>query len=256
MIEALDFFQIYTRDKYSKYAIFVILGVSVVIALFTRRPVSRVSYKIPNRDLSIAVVIGDVFTQPGAVVVSTSTTFDTDMASATISPESLQGQVALKYFKGNTAEIDRQIDVSLSGEDWEQSTRLDRKSKKYPIGTVAVVTAEGKFFYFVAMSEWNETGNAFSTVGMLDDALDGLWSFCKSRGELLDISIPLMGTGRGRIKLPQKKVIERIAQSFLYASVDAVFCKKLTIVVRASDAESSELNLFQVRDYLVESLHV
>jgi len=255
LIEVLDFFQVYTRDKYSKYAILIILAVSVLVVLFTRRPVSKVSYKIPNRDQAVAVVVGDLFSQNGALVVSTSTTFDTDIAGGTISPDSLQGQVALKYFSGATAEIDRQIEASLNGESWVDSGRNDRKPKEFKLGAVASVRGEGKTFYFTAMSRWNENGNAYSSVSMLDEALEGLWEYCAQKGELVDIAIPLMGTGRGRIVLPQKKVIERIAQSFLYASSEKVFAKKLTIVVRAADAEVSDLNLFQVRDYLVESLH-
>lgn len=256
LIEMLDFFQVYTRDKYSKYAIFIILLVSALIVLFTRRPISKVSYKIPGRDLVIGVVVGDLFAQTGALVVSTSTTFDTEMANRTISPDSLQGQVALKYFRGNTAEIDRQIDVALANVPSEPSGRGDRKERAFPLGTVAEVRGEGKTFYYTAMSRWNEQGNAYSNVDMLDQALEGLWSYCVHRGELLDVSVPLIGTGRGRIRLPQKKVIERIAQSYVYASNEAVFSKKLTIVVLPLDAETSELNLFQVRDYLVESLHV
>lgn len=255
LIEMLDFFQFYTRDKYSKYAIFIIIAVSALIVLFTRRPVSRISYNIPNRDLRISVIVGDLFAQEGATVISTSTTFDTNVADGTISPDSLQGQVALRSFKGNTADIDRQIEISLSNIPWTQGDRADRKSKSFPIGTVARVDGNGRIFYFTAMSKWNDHGNAYSNVNMLDEALDGLWTYCKDRGELLDIAIPLVGTGRGRVTLPKKKVIERIAQSFLYASTDAIFCKRLAIIVSPLDAETSELNLFQVRDYLVESLH-
>ena len=256
LIEMLDFFQVYTRDKYSRYAIFFVLLFAVVTVLITRRPVSKVAYKVPNRDLVIGVVVGDLFAQDGAIVISASTTFDTDMANRTIAADSLQGQVALKYFKGNTSEIDRQLDVALAGLSWEPVGRADRKPRAFPIGTVAAVREDGKTFYYTAMSRWNDKGNAYSNVSMLDDALEGLWRYCMDQGELVDIAIPLVGTGRGRVKLPQKKVIERIAQSFLYASTEAVFCKRLTVVVLPSDAQSNELNLFQVRDYLVESLHV
>lgn len=205
LIEVLDFFQVYTRDKYSKYALLIILAVSVLVVLFTRRPVSKVSYKIPSRDLTVAVVVGDLFSQDGALVVSTSTTFDTDIAGGTISPDSLQGQVALKYFKGATVEIDRQIEASLNGESWMESARSDLKAKEFKLGSVALVRGEGKTFYFTAMSRWNDKGNAYSSVSMLDEALEGLWKYCVEKGELLDIAIPLMGTGRGRITLPQKK---------------------------------------------------
>jgi hypothetical protein len=65
-----------------------------------------------------------------------------------------------------------------------------------------------------------------------------------------------VGTGRGRIQLPRKKIIERIAQSFAYASRERTFANKLTIVIHPSDAAKYDVNLFEVRDYLVGSLDV
>jgi hypothetical protein len=52
-----------------------------------------------------------------------------------------------------------------------------------------------------------------------------------------------------------KKIIERIAQSFTDACNQRAFSNKLIIVVRPEDASKFSLNLFQVRDYLGQSLH-
>jgi hypothetical protein len=76
------------------------------------------------------------------------------------------------------------------------------------------------------------------------------------QGEIGDLAIPALGTGRGRLELPRRKVIELIAQSFADASRDKVFANKLAIVVHPEDAKRYEVNLFQVRDYLALSLHV
>jgi hypothetical protein len=118
------------------------------------------------------------------------------------------------------------------------------------------VTANGKNFYFVAMSDMNEFGNAQSSVRYIDIALEKLWIYLAERGELGDVVLPLMGTGRGRIELPRKKMIERIAQSFADASRDKIFSNKLVIVVYPPDVEKFGINLFEVRDYLSQSLHV
>jgi hypothetical protein len=255
-IEMLDFFNVYTRDKYSRFAFVLVLLASIAVALFTRRPVSKVSYKLPGRDVSIDVVIGDLFSVDGAAVISSSTTFDTNIADETISPDSLQGQLALRFFKGNTKEIDRQIEASLADQPSIPRASAKGKSKDYDIGTVAKVTAGDKLFYLVAMSKWNEHGNAYSSVAMVDDALEGFWRYLAERGELTAVVLPVMGRGRGRIQLPRKKIIERIAQSFVYASKERVFSKKLTIVINPLDAAANGINLFEVRDYLVGSLHI
>jgi hypothetical protein len=50
-------------------------------------------------------------------------------------------------------------------------------------------------------------------------------------------------------------MIERIAQSFADASKEKLVSNGLVIVVRPQDADSFGINLFEVRDYLVRSLH-
>jgi hypothetical protein len=102
----------------------------------------------------------------------------------------------------------------------------------------------------------NENGNAYSDIRILDEALEKLWVNMMAKAEFGDVAMPLMGSGRGRIAMPRKKIIERIAQSFADASSERIFSNKLTIVVSPGDASKFSLNLFQVRDYLGQSLNV
>jgi hypothetical protein len=208
--------------------------------IFSRRPVSKVTYKIPQKDYIFEVKIGDLFTEPGDVVISTNTTFDTDISSGLIDADSLQGQLALRVFRGATVDIDKQLEEGLEQIEYAERTDAPGKRKEYPIGTVAKVTTPDKIFYFVAMSRLN---------------VSGLWQFIADQGELRAINIPLMGTGRGRVELPRKKMVERIAQSFADASREKIFSNKLTILIRPEDAENFQINLFEVRDYLTRSLH-
>ena len=126
---------------------------------------------------------------------------------------------------------------------------------EYPIGTVARVKAHGRTFYFVAMSRLNNEGTAGTTLREVEDALTSLWDFILTHGELRDLSVPLMGTGRGRTGFPRKKMAERIANSFAEGSKDQIFSNRLSIVIRPEDAENFGVNLYQIRDYLVQGLH-
>jgi Domain of unknown function (DUF6430) len=256
LMEFMDFLGIYTKDKYSKFAIFPILSAAIIWVVVTRRPVSRVAYKVTKRDLMFEVKIGDIFAEEGDVVVSTSTTFDTDVASGLISPDSLQGQLALKFFQGNTAEIDRQLMLGLSGMASTTNLSAPGKKEEYPIGTVAKVTAGTKTFYFLAMSRFNSHGTASSTLRDVEDALDKLWLFIASHGNLRDLAVPLIGTGRGRIDTSRKKMTEKIAQSFADAAKGKVFCNKLTVMIHPGDADRFQVNLFEIKDYLSQSLHI
>lgn len=257
LLEMLDFFSMYTRDKYSAYSFFVVITFAALVTVISRRPASKVSYRIPKKDFGYEVLIGDLLNSPAInIVISTNTTFDTDIASGLINPDSLQGKFTTKFFSGNTIELDRQIAASLDGIEYQDHPAGKGKKRRYPVGTVAKISAHGKTFYLSAMAELNIEGTAKSTPRMIDEALESLWEYIATQGELGDIAIGLIGTGRGRVNLSRKKITEKIAQSFADASQDKTFSNKLTIVVYPGDAERFGVNLFEIRDYLSQSLHV
>lgn len=254
-MEVFDFLGIYTKDRYSGYAIIPIFLFAISYVLITRRPITKVSYKLPNKDYVIEVRIGDVFDGSNDVIVSTNTTFDTSMANGLIATDSLQGQVAIKFFQSNTDEIDNQLESELAKASSKQRDDAPGKKREYPIGTVARVRSHGRTFYFLAMARLNANGTATSSLRDVEDALELLWKFVVSHGELRGLSVPLMGTGRGRTGYPRKKMVERIAQSFADGSKDRIFSNRLSIVVRPEDAEDFGVNLYEIRDYLTQSLH-
>jgi hypothetical protein len=255
-VNIADLFNIYKKDQYSQYGLIIFIFLGLAFVLSTRRPVSRVAYKVPKKDLTVEVKIGDIFKATGETIISSNSTFDTDMSNGLIARNSLQGQLAIQCFDGQTAEMDRQIEQSLRNEKSTVNNARPGKKNEYPIGTVARVNAHGKNFYLVAMSHMNENSTAYSSPRILDEALERLWQNMADKAEVAGIVIPLMGTGRGRVPLPRKKIIERIAQSFADASGERVFSNKLTIMVRPEDAAKFSLNLFQVKDYLVQSLSI
>jgi hypothetical protein len=254
-IEMLDFFKMYERTEYGKFAIVPILLVSIVYVIVSRRPITKVSYKAPGKDFLIEVKITDLFDEEGDVVISTNTTFDTDISSGLINKDSLQGQLALRFFNGNTHEIDKQLEAELKSAPYTDVPNAVGKKREYPLGTVAKVKSHGKNFYFVAMARLNSHGNAVSSIRDVEDSLNALWAFVKDKGDLRDLVVPLMGTGRGRIELSRKKVIERIAQSFADSAAPKRFSNRLVIAVRPKDAENFAVNLFEIKDYLSRSLH-
>ncbi len=254
-MELFDFLGIYTKDRYSGYAIIPIFLFAISYVVITRRPITRVSYKLPNKDYVVEVRIGDVFDGSNDVIVSTNTTFDTSMADGLIATDSLQGQVAVQFFQSNTDEIDHQLESELANASAQQRDDAPGKKREYPIGTVARVRSHGRIFYFVAMSRLSANGTASSTLRDVEDALELLWKYIISHGELRSLSVPLMGTGRGRTGYPRKKMVERIAQSFADGSKERIFSNRLSIVVRPEDAENFGVNLYEIRDYLIQSLH-
>jgi hypothetical protein len=53
VLEILDFFSIFTKDKHSLGSLGALLV--ILYALYTRRPVTRVQYKLPYRDVRVEV---------------------------------------------------------------------------------------------------------------------------------------------------------------------------------------------------------
>ena len=141
LVEIADTFRIYTKDQYSGYGIFLLIIPALTYVVSTRRPVSRVKYKPRGKDLTFEVKIGNIFEQSGEIIVSSNSTFDTAMSAGLISTQSLQGQVSTKFFNGQVEEIDRQLDVSLAGEEFTFNEARPEKKKEYKLGTVARVSA-------------------------------------------------------------------------------------------------------------------
>lgn len=246
LVESLDFFNIYTRDQYSSYAFLIILIVSVIISiLFFRRPIKSISIEFPKNDFSIEVRIADLFDVSGAIMISTNTKFEADVAGGKIAIDSLQGQFTARYFTGNQNELISMIQNFLRNIDG---------SPPYPMGTTVPITTHGKTFYFTAMSDLNEQGNAYTTIPNVKKSLEGLWKYVMEAGELQELAVPTIGTGRGRLNQSRKKMIALIAESFQKASEQRKFSDKLVIVVRPDDAKNFDINLYDIKDHLSQVL--
>lgn len=246
IVETLDFFQVYTRDKYAPYAFILFLLLSAVLAIVFRRPTKSILVSFPKNDFSVEVRIEDLFKVPGAIMISTNTDFEADVAGGKIAPESLQGQFTARYFTGNQNTLLAQISDALKGVPG---------SAPYPMGTTIPITTHGKTFYFTAMAELNEQGNASTTPDNVRLALEGLWKHVREAGELQELAVPVVGTGRGRLILSRKKMISLIAESFVDASEQSKFAEQLVIVVRPEDASRFKVNLYDVKDHLEQTLH-
>lgn len=226
----------------------ILIGFLAVI--FTRRPVKRITCKCPGQDLKIEVLIGDLFDVVGQKIISTNTTFDTDLASGIISTKSVQGQFTEKYFPGNIHGLNDELEKGLKDIQFSEIQKEEGKIRRYDIGTTVKLQMAGEMFYWFAMADLNKTNNAKTSQHKVIQALEGLWDFIENQGEKQDIVIPLIGSGLGRLKTTRKRLIVIIAQSFLNASENNLFSNKLKIVIPPSDIDKSALNLFEVKDLL------
>lgn len=241
LVESLDFFKVYTKSEYSSYGFLIFVVISGCLAIISRRPIRHVSVKLPQKDVCVEVRIGDLFDVTGAIMISTNTIFECDVAGGKIDPNSLQGQFTARYFTGN-----QNILISCVADELKKIPG----GPIYPMGTVVPVTTNGKTFYFTAMATLNENGNAASTQSDVERALSGLWSYVCQAGALQELAVPVVGTGRGRIGTSRDKMIEVISESFANAISGGVFTGRLIIVVHPGDASNFQLNLYEIKDRL------
>lgn len=243
-VEMLDFFKIYTRDQYGSSGFVVILLVAAMLAILFKRPIRSVEVRLPEYDVCLEVRIGDLFEASGAVVISTNTNFEADVAGGKIDPKSLQGQFTARYFTGDQNQLIQKIGEALRG----------LSGPPYPLGTTIPVNTHGKTFYFLAMAELNEHGTAHSTLEGVNEAMQGLWSHVRASGTLQELAVPILGTARGRLNISRKNMIEIISQSFVETSRDGKFTDRLVIVVHPEDASRFQVNLYEIKDHLEHSL--
>lgn len=245
LVESLDFFKIYTKNEYNSYAFLIFLGLSIVVSVFIRHPIKTIKIEFPKHDFIVEVRIADLFDVSGAVMISTNIKFEADVAGGKIAPDSLQGQFTARYFTGNQTELISKINEGL---------RKIGGVPPYPMGTTIPITTHGKTFYFTTMADLNEQGNAFTTIENIREALEGLWNHVREAGELQELAVPVVGTGRGRLQLSRKKMIALIAESFVNASEQHKFTYKLVIVIRPEDASNFGVNLYDIKDNLNQLL--
>lgn len=248
-IDISDSFHLLKKSELSLWLLTPLLFFGVLVVIFTRRPVKKIIYKYPGMDLMIEVTIGDLFKIPGQKVISTNTTFDTDIANGIISPTSIQGAFTNIYYSGDLARLDADLLNGLQGISSQYFQKIG-KTERYELGTTVKLKIGPEYFYWFAMAEMNVNNTASTKMKDLNVSLEGLWEYISTKGEKIDTIIPLIGTGRGRLSISRKKLIAIIAQSFITASESNLFANKLVIVIHPDDIEKSNLNLFEVKDLL------
>ena len=234
----------------SRFFVAAFFAGALGVALCLSRPRLRVTGRLSDRDVKIEVVADDIFRLPGALVVGTNTTFETN--STVIDKRSVQGQFTDTYYS-DIRQLDRDIEAALEGIEPEgavASPDAGRKQAKYALGQVALVSPKGRHAYLVAVADLNEHGNAVGTFDGVEKALTNLWNFVAERGPREDVIVPVLGTGFSRLPAKRDEVVRAIIDSFMAACHGKVFCEKLTVVVWLSDLAKQDLDLEEVGEYL------
>lgn len=225
----------------------------VIITIFSKWPKLSIKQMISARDIEIEVKVMDILASKSACIISTNTTFDTNIDENIISPLSLQGQFTLKYYK-DIKKLDYDIESSIKDQEYE--SLLDQrigKKKRYKIGSVATIRPKNRTFYLLAINDMNESGNVFNpSYDNVKFALKSLWKHIETRriNYEKEILIPLIGTGILGIPIKREQLIVKIINSFAFCSSDKKICDRLVIAISHQDYQKYNIDLDSIKDYL------
>jgi hypothetical protein len=228
--------------------LFAIAG--VVISACVCFPRLSVSYKLNGRDVTISICINDMFSVPGALIVGSNSTFDTEISPRLIATKSVQGQFTKMHYT-HESQLDAEIEASLRGTNGVHLTdRQFGKSTRYPRGTVARLNPQGRTAYLLAIADINPQGVAESNFEYLQVALAELWIYVGSRGLKEPLVMPVLGTGLSRLPQTREQVVREIINSFVAACSERVFADHITIVLSPSDVKKHKISFDDIASFL------
>lgn len=210
------------------------------------RPIEQ-SYDSPNT--KIRLVEGNLFEQPGHLVIGMCDTFDTD-APSVIANSSVQAQFTEAIFNGDVREVDRLLEEALVGFSPIGTINKPGKQSKYEVGTVAAIRGEGRRYFCVAYTEMNQQNEARGSIDGVWRSLDNLWKSVCAHANGDTVAIPVIGGGQARISqlLPAQDSIRFIALSFILASRKEKICDELDIIVQPADYD--KLDRLEIQAFL------
>ena len=228
---------------------FTSLGVALLAAIIwvwrESKALLSVTHELYGTNVSIEIQVGDIFKMKGAFVISTNTTFDTDMSfnphisdSHLISPNSLQGKFTEEYYGDGTHLLDLEIEKALENIVSTAVKNPVGKTKRYEIGTVAKVHPQKQPIYLVAIADIDQKGKASSDPEDVLKSLTKLWQYISAQGGYDDLVIPVLGTGRARIQVKIEQMVIEIIK------------KKLTIVIFEKDYTDNSIDLQELGRHL------
>ena len=234
-----------------------IFTVMTIIAVILSGEKTEVSAHLGKKDYSITLKLGDLLrTKNSAIVIPTNSTFDTTMYGEFISEKSIQGKFQNKFYHNNVEELDKLLQTSLDSkyhDNYEElNDRINTKSRRYPIGSVAKITINKTHYYFLAMSDVSAKGKPENvTMHTITEALVGLWNYLSEDGHTESVTVPVIGTGRGRLQDGNlESVVQETIFSFISAAQEDFIAKGLTVCIYPPTLREANVSWEDLCNYL------
>jgi hypothetical protein len=176
------FFPQYLNFGWTGY--FGLVVVSLVIAVIQRFPRTVVCQALSSPDSVVEIKIGDLFDEPGHLVIGANDVFDTELGEV-IKPSSVQGQFLTRVYGNDHSRLDADINTALQGYK-AQRTQEPNKNKgktwRYPIGTTVALGSPDKRYFWSAYGYMGNDLRIQSNADYIWNSLSRLWEEVRQKG--------------------------------------------------------------------------
>lgn len=226
---------------------FLIFFLLLIIAIVKNIPKNYFEKRIDNKDVHIALKIGNITKERKSIVVPINDEFDVKLGGNTMKSNSIKSQIINKFFDGDLNSLQTKINSKLK-DNFYTSFRIQ---KCYKMGTTVRIENNNRIFYFVVNSKKDSNSKRVrANEEELIPTLNELWSYLSTRGSKDEIAIPLLGTGNGRLSTKREDVFKTIVRSFISSCAEQSYCKKLILVISPKDMREYEINIEELKDFL------
>lgn len=231
---------------------FILAAVSLAIALIQCFPSISVCQALSSPDSVVEIKIGNLFDEPGHLVIGANDVFDTELGEV-IKPLSVQGQFLKSIYGNDRTRLDSEIEAALQdyqAQRREEPNKQKGKSWRYPIGTTIALGSPDKRYFWTA---YGYMGNDLRVQSNADDiwnSLSRLWEEVRRKGHGMNVAIPVIGADLARTNLPRMALAKLVILSFVVASKKEFVARKLTLVIYPRDLENTD---FYVLEYFLKS---
>ena len=251
VIEILAFFNKneFSNDLRSIWWVILILG--VILILYQNWPKTLHTFKVKNRDVSIAIKVGDIFKIDGSIIIPINHKLDCNNNGIVEKSSSILKHFIKQDYNSKHSHLQTDINHELEDQkDWYDKFIVKQNPVIYKIGTVVPIFKDEKHHYMLCSSKLNEKGKSKTTEDDLQIALSELWVYLNHSGNNDSLVMPIIGTGRGRITSTREEVIKEIVLSFLVSLSSGGYCEQLTICIHPKDIKKFKINLSEIFDFI------
>jgi hypothetical protein len=193
-----------------------IIFVNVMYGIVSVLPKNRVKLKL-GENLNVDVAFGDLFEKKGIIVIPVNDYFDTLVDEKVVSSNTIHGAFVKNFFEGKEKHLKRSISASLKNIPPVEinKSRKQGNQSRYPLGTVANIPHNGKNYYLVALTRFNENQRAEVKKSEYQRILCDLFDFIEQKSQGNRVNVPLIGGGHSGLNLTKQKLLEFMLLSIM-----------------------------------------